>query len=174
MCTHCLSTISIPPLSTMTTGSLPSSGSRGDVGEDLEESQGATLLPCSENPLADLLSDPPELQSVMSRSVDTTPVPMPSRTRGEGAESESGGKDTGGHAHTHMHTRTHTHTHTHTHTGVVEVFGSWNKVAPCLESRALEVEKQLQEAMSEQTVTVVAGHSRPTTGFSPPPRGGAY
>ncbi len=59
---------------------------------------------------------------------------------------------------------------THPSTGVVEVFGSWKKVAPCLETRSLEVEQQLQEAMAEGgTVTVVAGHSaRPRTGFSPP------
>ena len=37
-------------------------------------------------------------------------------------------------------------------TGVVEVYGSWKKIAPRLESSIfeLEVEKQLEEAMAEQ------------------------
>ena len=78
------------------------------------------------------------------------------------------------HTHTHTHTRTHTHTHTHTHTGVVEVFGSWKKVAPHLGGPHIEaeqVERQLAEAMCEQdsppTVTVVAGGSGAKTGFFP-------
>ena len=72
---------------------------------------------------------------------------------------------------------THTHTHTHTHTGVLEVFGSWNKVAPRLESATfeVEVEKQLEEAMFEQegqSITVVASDTRARTGFYPPHAGG--
>ncbi len=42
-----------------------------------------------------MLSEPPELQSLMLSSLDTSPVPMPTRAKGEGAESGSAGKDTG-------------------------------------------------------------------------------
>ena len=55
----------------------------------------------------------------------------------------------------------------------MEVFGSWKKVAPCLESSTFEaeVEKQLEEAMTEhesQSITVMATSSTTTkTGFYP-------
>ena len=55
--------------------------------------------------------------------------------------------------------------------GVVEVFGSWKKVAPHLESSVFEaeVEKQLEEAMAEHdshSITVVAtGGNSAKTGF---------
>ena len=57
--------------------------------------------------------------------------------------------------------------------GVVEVYGSWKKVAPRLESSVfeLEVEKQLEEAMAEQdthcSVTIVStsSSSAAKTGF---------
>lgn len=55
--------------------------------------------------------------------------------------------------------------------GVVEVFGSWKKVAPHLESSVfdVDVEKQLEEAMTEhdsQSITVVAtGATSAKTGF---------
>ena len=57
------------------------------------------------------------------------------------------------------------------HVGVVEVFGSWKKVAPHLESSVFEaeVEKQLEEAMTEHdshSITVVAtGTESAKTGF---------
>lgn len=55
----------------------------------------------------------------------------------------------------------------------MEVFGSWKKVAPRLESSTFEteVEKQLEEAMTEhesQSITVVATSGTTTkTGFYP-------
>lgn len=52
----------------------------------------------------------------------------------------------------------------HTHAGVLEVFGSWNKVAPRLDVSTLEaeVEKELADAMGEdsQEVTKVISSSR--------------
>lgn len=54
--------------------------------------------------------------------------------------------------------------------GVVEVFGSWSKVAPRLDVGNFEVEKQLEEAMREHestTSTVVAAGNTAKTGFHP-------
>ena len=57
--------------------------------------------------------------------------------------------------------------------GVVEVYGSWKKVAPRLESSVFEseVEKQLEEAMTDHdshTITVVtSGGNSTKTGFYP-------
>ena len=55
--------------------------------------------------------------------------------------------------------------------GVLEVFGSWNKVAPHLESGVFETEvaKQLDDAMNDaSSVTIVTSDSVARTGFSPP------
>ena len=59
------------------------------------------------------------------------------------------------------------------HTGVLEVFGSWTKVAPHYEGAPFEgeLERQLQDAMGEHetsSITIVAKESRIKTGFSPP------
>lgn len=57
---------------------------------------------------------------------------------------------------------------------MVEVYGSWNKVAPSYEgapSFSGEMEKQLQDAMGEldpQNITIVTKEARIRTGFSPP------
>ena len=57
--------------------------------------------------------------------------------------------------------------------GVVEVYGSWKKVAPRLESSVFdsEVEKQLEEAMTDHdshTITMVtSGGNSTKTGFYP-------
>lgn len=56
---------------------------------------------------------------------------------------------------------------------MLEVFGSWNKVAPHYEGVTFEceVEKQLQDAMGEQDpkgITIVARENTVKTGFSPP------
>ena len=56
------------------------------------------------------------------------------------------------------------------YSGMVEVFGSWNKVAPQL-GMAFDVEKQLEEAMREHepfsSVTVVSTGNTAKTGFHP-------
>ena len=54
--------------------------------------------------------------------------------------------------------------------GIVEVFGSWGKVAPRLDVTNFEVEKQLEEAMKEHesmTSTVVSTGNTAKTGFHP-------
>ncbi len=62
-------------------------------------------------------------------------------------------------------------------TGVLEIFGSWSKLAPHFEGAPFEgeLEKQLQDAMGEQdsssnsvTVVTTKGDSNVKTGFSPP------
>ena len=59
------------------------------------------------------------------------------------------------------------------YSSIVEVYGSWKKVAPHLESSVFdsEVEKQLEEAMTDHdshTVTVVtSGGNSTKTGFYP-------
>lgn len=55
--------------------------------------------------------------------------------------------------------------------GMLEVFGSWNKVAPLYEGAPFEseVERQLQDAMGEQeAIMIVARDTTVKTGFSPP------
>ncbi len=55
--------------------------------------------------------------------------------------------------------------------GMLEVFGSWNKVVPQYEGAPFdnEVERQLQDAMGEQeAITIVTRDTSVKTGFSPP------
>lgn len=55
--------------------------------------------------------------------------------------------------------------------GMLEVFGSWNKMAPHYEGAPFdnELERQLQDAMGEQdAITIVARDTSVKTGFSPP------
>lgn len=67
--------------------------SKGSLESDELETQGATLFPSSENPLVDLLSEPPELQNLTLNSINTSPLAMPTRTRQEGVE--PGNRDPG-------------------------------------------------------------------------------
>ena len=68
-------------------------GSKVRLESDELGTQGATLFPSSENPLVDLLSEPPELQNLTLNSIDTSPLAMPTRTRQEGVE--PGNRDPG-------------------------------------------------------------------------------
>lgn len=57
--------------------------------------------------------------------------------------------------------------------GMLEVFGSWSRVAPHYEGGEFEeeLERQLQDAMGEQepnSITIITRDTSVKTGFSPP------
>lgn len=127
----------------------------------------AVLFTSDESPLVDLLSDaPPELQNATLKSVmlATSPLAMP-LVQPPLSSAEAGGDSTPASL----------------DTGVLEVFGSWSKVAPRLEGLELmDVERQLEDAINERdtptaaaavattTTTVVTSGLVAKTGFTPP------
>lgn len=129
---------------------------RRQSGQEEDFAPHSAVLSTTEPPLLDLLSEPLEAQNLALKTIQTSPLPMPSlRSSDRGPDGMESGPPS-------------------LEPGVVEVFGSWKKVAPHLGGPHLEaeqVERQLAEAMCEQdsppTVTVVAGSSGAKTGFFP-------
>ena len=66
----------------------------GEQGEDASL-QGAVLFPSPENPLLDLLSDPPEIQNLTLASIHSDALPMPTLYAGKEGTAESGSLDPG-------------------------------------------------------------------------------
>ena len=79
----------------------PDNGGHGSVVSRVEGSedvplQSAVLFPSSENPLLDLLSDPPEIQNLTLASIHSEALSMPvSQYAGREGASESGSVDRG-------------------------------------------------------------------------------
>ena len=164
-------------MSSQALNSTKTGGEEGLLGND----QTAVLFPYAENPLVDLFSDPSDLQSLTLKSINTSPVPMPGKGI-DGMDLGQGNLDPGEQL---IYKKTYNSlissikylapscTMYFALAGVVEVYGSWNKVSPHFEGAPVEreVEKQLQDAMGEPekgSITIVARDSSIKTGFSPP------
>lgn len=113
------------------------------------ELESAVLSPSHDTLLSDLFQQPAELTSL-----HTSPIPMPPHPS---SHSKEHGTDSGSHSMERGKVTPHPARPDHdgglpAHTGVVEVYGSWNKMAPRLEATHLkDVEQRLAEAMGDHT-----------------------